>query len=157
MIKTIAKIIITVSVVGAGVLAVKTLADKKEKETATTPVVEEEDSRIKAAVQKKVAQILGFVATHTEQIEAISTIIGLGTGMFGIMSAFRDWRKGNDTEKKLDDINKKLDQISATQYRTNKVAYHNNMVMAVCFEEIAKASGVDMEKLDKTLCEVCGE
>ena len=127
MLKSITKAVIAVSIIGASAYAISKIVEKNEaaktEGSVEPPVVEDS---IKEAAKKKVAKILAFVATHAEEVEAVSMVIGLGSSVFGIMSSFRDFRKGNDTQDKLDEINRKLDILGET-YNNNVNVYNNNM------------------------------
>ena len=128
LLKGIVKAVIAVSVIGVGAYAVKKISDDKKKEELHEQGIYEEpvEESIKEGAQRKVAQILGFIATHAEEVEAVSMVIGLVSGVFGVMSAFRDWRKGNDTQDKLDEIDRKLNSIMET-YNNNVHATNKNM------------------------------
>ena len=126
MINNLTKILIGTAVV-AGVSAIIAVAsDKKEEITLVRtkdengtiviePQVKEDKSilkRIKKFVKKKVIKFLAWVALHMEQIEAISTVVGITTGVISMASALRDFQKGNDMQKQLDLIEKKLDNLT---------------------------------------------
>lgn len=63
---------------------------------------------IKRFVKRKVIKFLAFVALHMEQIEAISTCVGLVTGVIGIASAIKEYRRGDDLQKQIDDLHKEI-------------------------------------------------
>ena len=133
---------------------VETKADVKVSVNETKEDPKKEKSiikRIKTYVTKKFIKFLGWAVLHMNQIEAASAVIGLVSGGITIVGAIRDFKNGNDLQEKLDDMNSKLDTVIATQYLTNKGQNHNNKVFATCHEFTAKASGVDMEKLEDEL------
>lgn len=100
--------------------------------------------RIKKYVQKKVVKILAFVALHVEQIEAIGAIVGLGSAFIGIAGAVRDYKKGNDTQEKLDLI---LEKMKLDEDAIN----HNNKVFASADELILDKLGIDQKLLDERI------
>jgi len=159
------KILIGTAVV-AGVSAIVAVVSDKEEEVTLVrktdekgnvviePQVKEEKSllkRIKEYVTKKVIKILAFVALHSEQIEAVSTLIGLGSGIIAITGAIRDFKRGNDMQDQIDEINEKIDVLLNQEVLTNKAMNHNNLVFAAVSEEISKKVGVDMHDLDAKL------
>ena len=147
MINNLTKILIGTAVV-AGVSAIIALAsDKKEEITLVRtkdengniviePQAKEDKSilkRIKKFVKKKVIKFLAWVALHMEQIEAVSTVVGITTGVISMASALRDFRKGNDMQKQLDSIEKKLDNLTnaytTTDALTKDWQYNNFKVI----------------------------
>ena len=147
MINNLTKILIGTAVV-AGVSAIIAVAsDKKEEITLVRtkdengtiviePQVKEDKSilkRIKKFVKKKVIKFLAWVALHMEQIEAISTVVGITTGVISMASALRDFQKGNDMQKQLDLIEKKLDNLTnaytTTDALTKDWQYNNFKVI----------------------------
>lgn len=101
----------TAVVAGVGVFIVS--KEKEEKhDVAEQAVVQDEDGsvlkKIKRFVKKKVIKFLAFVALHMEQIEAISTCVGLVTGVIGIASAIKEYKRGDDLQKQIDDLHKEI-------------------------------------------------
>ncbi len=106
---------LTKVLIGAGVAAVgititavsvKKLNEKKAKESdiseKTTPV--KNDSfieRIKLAATKKVVKILAWVVTHERQVAAVGTIISLGSAVFSIAGAVKDFLGGNKLQSSV--------------------------------------------------------
>lgn len=147
MINNLTKILIGAAVV-AGVSAIIAVASDKEEEVTLVRtkdvngnvIIEsraKEDKsilkRIKKFVKKKVIKFLAWVALHMEQIEAVSTVVGITTGVISMASALRDFRKGNDTQKQLDTIEKKLDALTnaytTTDALTKDWQYNNFKVI----------------------------
>ena len=119
MINGLTKIILGTVAVGAVCAGAAIIASKTEEKVAVVKAdedtgikIEVESSsvidKIKKAAMKKVVKILGFVVLHMEQIEAVSTIIGVTTGIIHIAGAIRDYRQGSDLKEQLDRIEEKL-------------------------------------------------
>lgn len=161
---SLVKILIGTAVV-AGVSAIVAVASSKDKEEQKAEKVEDgkvvqmpankEDKsvleRIKEYAWKKVVKILAFVALNADKIEAVSTIIGLGSGVIAIAGSIRDFRQGNDTQKKLDEINEKLDTLKMYHQLENQVSNHNNEVFGVALEHISNAVNVNTEEMKRDL------
>ena len=147
MINNLTKILIGAAVV-AGVSAIIAVASDKEEEVTLVRTKdvngnviiesrEKEDKsilkRIKKFVKKKVIKFLAWVALHMEQIEAVSTVVGITTGVISMASALRDFRKGNDMQDQLDTIEKKLDALTnaytTTDALTKDWQYNNFKVI----------------------------
>lgn len=147
MINNLTKILIGAAVV-AGVSAIIAVASEKEEDDTLVrtkdvngnlviePKTKEDKSilkRIKKFVKKKVIKFLAWVALHMEQIEAVSTVVGITTGVISMASALRDFRKGNDMQKQLDTIEKKLDNLTnaytTTDALTKDWQYNNFKVI----------------------------
>lgn len=147
MINNLTKILIGAAVV-AGVSAIIAVASDKEEEVTLVRtkdvngnvIIEsraKEDKsilkRIKKFVKKKVIKFLAWVALHMEQIEAVSTVVGITTGVISMASALRDFRKGNDMQKQLDTIENKLDALTnaytTTDALTKDWQYNNFKVI----------------------------
>ena len=133
MINNLTKILIGAAVV-AGVSAIIAVASDKEEDVTLVRTKDvngnvviktqaKEDKsilkRIKKFVKKKVIKFLAWVALHMEQIEAVSTVVGITTGVISMASALRDFRKGNDMQKQLDTIEKKLDNLTEAYTTTD--------------------------------------
>lgn len=85
----------------------KLYADMTEEGTPSEDKKEEVDSdisKIKAAADKKCTEILAWVITHREQIEAASMVLGLAGGALSIVNSIRDYKRGNETAEKIDEI-----------------------------------------------------
>lgn len=116
IINNFTKMLIGAAVGTAVVAGVGMFIASKEKEekhdVAEQAVVQDEDGsvlkKIKRFVKKKVIKFLAFVALHMEQIEAISTCVGLVTGVIGIASAIKEYRRGDDLQKQIDDLHKEI-------------------------------------------------
>lgn len=147
MINNLTKILIGTAVV-AGVSAIIAVVSDKEEEITLIrkkdengniviePQTKEDKSilkRIKKFVKKKVIKFLAWVALHMEQIEAVSTVVGITTGVISMASALRDFQKGNDMQKQLDTIEKKLDNLTEAYTTTDALTkdwqYHNFKVI----------------------------
>ena len=89
----------------------ETFEDDQEKETP------KKEDTVFTKVKKKCIRVglkfLLWVSEHQEQIEALGTLIGLGVGIFNIVSAARDFLKGNEMQKKVDDLVKEKDAFKA--------------------------------------------
>lgn len=113
----ITKVLIGVGVVGAVAAATYVVTKSSEKKTVVikdfdeegnpkTEIIEDESllDRIKKAATKKAIKILAWVALHQQQIEAVGTIIGLGAGLFNIITAIRDYRAGNKMQSQINEL-----------------------------------------------------
>lgn len=142
MINNLTKILIGTAIVAGVAVVAKVVSDdtKKQSEVVvddkTGDIVVEEKSvikRIKKFVKKKVIKFLAWVALHMEQIEAVSTVVGITTGVISMASALRDFRKGNDMQKQLDAIENKLDALTnaytTTDALTKDWQYNNFKVI----------------------------
>lgn len=127
------KILIGTAVVGgvcavAGVVAA--VSEKKEKETVQVvegenpkvveikaPEAKDESvfQKIKKFVVKKVVKILVFVALHAEQIEAVSTIIGITSGVLGVVKVVKEVRRGDALKDQLDEMDERLKAVNQNQ------------------------------------------
>lgn len=108
--KNLTKVLIGVGVVGAVAattyFVTKSTVVTKENEEGKTVVEEiKEESildQIKEAATKKAIKILGWVALHQQQIEAVGTILGLGVTVFSLVNTLRDFKEGNEMREKID-------------------------------------------------------
>ena len=113
----IAKVLIGVGVVGVVATATYVVTKSSEKKTVVirdfdeegnpkTEIVEDESllDRFKEAATKKVIKILAWVTLHQQQVEAVDTIIGLGAGLFNIVTAIRDYRAGNKMQSQINEL-----------------------------------------------------
>ena len=121
----------------------------KPKDLEDTSFVE----KIKRYVKKMVAKFFVFVVENMEKIEATSTVIGLASAAFGIMSAVRDWRKGNDTQEKLDELNRKIDKLTETYSKNTQIKNGNQDLLFDDLQKIMHNQGVIYD----TIVEVKGE
>lgn len=74
-----------------------------------TPVIEEKTNpnfieRIKIAATKKVVKILAWAVLHEQQLQAFATLLSVGVGIFHIVSAAKDYYRGEKLQKTLDSI-----------------------------------------------------
>ena len=155
----LAKVLIGTAVVAGASAVVAVIASKEEEKKVVKvengnvvqmPTKQEKEpllDRIKKYVRKKIIKFLAFVALHSEQIEAASTVIGLGSGVIAIAGAIRDFKNGNDTQEKLDEINTKLDTLYFMDVIQNQVTNHNNEVFGAALDHICVATKVDAEAL----------
>lgn len=142
------KVLIGTAVVGVAGAAIAYVANKEEEkipvglkvvsgEITPEEIAKDEHksiiAKIKRFVKRKVIKFLAWVALHMEQIEAVSTVVGITTGVISMASALRDFRKGNDMQKQLDTIEKKLDALTnaytTTDALTKDWQYHNFKVI----------------------------
>lgn len=86
-------------------------------EVKTVNEVEDESvlKKIKRFVVRKVVKFLTFVALHSEQIEAASTVIGLTTGIIGIAKAVKEYRRGEALQEQIDKMDERLKAINQNQ------------------------------------------
>lgn len=87
----------------------KLYAEMTEEETTSESEEKKEEvdsdiSKIKVAADKKCTEILAWVITHREQIEAASMVLGLAGGALSIVNSVRDYKRGNETAEKIDEI-----------------------------------------------------
>lgn len=113
----IAKVLIGVGIVGAVAAATYVATKSSEKKTVVirdfddegnpkTEIIEDKSllDRFKEAATKKVIKILAWVTLHQQQVEAVGTIIGLGAGLFNIVTAIRDYRAGNKMQSQINEL-----------------------------------------------------
>lgn len=141
MLSLAAKVLIGVAVgaVATTAVVVAVKVSKKSEEKQMEEKAEEKVGliqRIKKAATKKVIKILAWVAVHSEQIEATSMIIGLATSTFGIISAVKDFKRGSDTDKKLEEINEKLDSLKDYENYKMDLYNENNKVTFNNFQSV---------------------
>lgn len=128
------KVLIGTAIVGtvcavAGVVAA--VSEKEDK--ADTKVASDENSKIveiktvdevkdesvlkkiKRFVVRKVVKFLTFVALHSEQIEAASTVIGLTTGIIGIAKAVKEFRRGEALQDQINEMDERLKAVNQNQ------------------------------------------
>lgn len=148
----------TVVVAGIGVLIAS--KEKEEKQDiAEQAVVQDEDGsvlkKIKRFVKKKFIKFLAFVALHMEQIEAISTCVGLVTGVIGIASAIKEYKRGDDLQKQIDNLNKELvyqaDKIGLYVEDCTKVLNANLKTTDDDIIKFAKAMNVQLLQHDEVV------
>lgn len=115
------KVLLGIGAVASVATAVYLVNKKTEKLYAdlTTEAPAEDEkkddsdiSKIKAAADKKCTEILAWVITHREQIEAVSMILGLAGGALSIVNSIRDYKRGNETAEKIDEIYEFLEVYS---------------------------------------------
>lgn len=142
------KVLIGTAVVGVVGAAIAIVANKEEEkipvglkvvsgEITPEEIAKDEHNsiiaKIKRFVKRKFIKFLAWVALHMEQIEAISTVVGITTGVISMASALRDFRKGNDMQDQLDTIEKKLDNLTnaytTTDALTKDWQYNNFKVI----------------------------
>lgn len=104
MFKAIVGIILGVAAVATTVAVVK--ASSKKYATTSEEVNEDKSvlKKIKKAARKKVLEILQFVINHQEQIEAVTTVIGLAAGVIEIGSYAKSMKDRNEILTRLDKI-----------------------------------------------------
>ncbi len=111
--------------------------------------------RIKKYVQKKVVKFLAFIALHMDQIEAISTCVGLVTGVIGIASAIKEYKRGDDLQKQIDDLNKELvyqtDKLGLYVEDCTKVLNNNLKTTDEDIIKFAKAMNVQLLEHDEVV------
>lgn len=141
----------TAVVAGVGMfIASKEKEDKND--VAEQAVVQDEDGsvlkKIKRFVKKKVIKFLAFVALHMEQIESISTCVGLVTGVIGIASAIKEYRRGDDLQKQIDDLHKEIvnqtDKLGLYVEDCTKVLNNNLKTTDEDLIRFAKAMKIDL-------------
>ena len=137
------------------VVAVVTRKEEQHNDVAEQAVKKDENGsilkRIQRFVKKKVIKFLAWVALHMEQIEAASAVIGLGSACFGIASAVRDFKRGNDLSNQITDMQEDIKLIRYYQDEDIKAINHNNKVFATSLEHICDATGVDAKELKDAL------
>ena len=104
--------------------------EDQEKETP-----KKEDTvftKIKKSCIRVGLKFLLWVSEHQEQIEALGTLIGLGVGIFNIISAARDFIKGNEMQKKVDDL---VNEKDAFKEAWNNTQSANEADMNTLMEE----------------------
>ena len=97
---------ITILGVGAAIIFAKKNG-KKDSENQDPSFIE----KIEKAALKKALKILTFVAVHSEQIEAASTLVGLVGGIIGIGSAIKEYKRSDELKEQLDRIEKTQDKL----------------------------------------------
>lgn len=103
-------------------------AESNVKVDKNGEIVEEKPGlikRIKKYVTKKVIKFLAFVALNQQKIEAVCTVIGLGSAALGIANAIRDFKNGNDMQKKINEMDNKLNHFYEV-YDYNRIVDNNN-------------------------------
>ena len=101
-----------VASVGVAVYAVKKSTERKYMDVARddngeTVVNQKErdiSERIKDAAIEKANKIMTWVLTHKEQIEVVSTALGLAGGAFSIINAVKEYKRGDDTAEKINQM-----------------------------------------------------
>ena len=113
MLNIAAKVLIGVGVAAVTAVVIAVVTSKK-----TNKQIEDGAEKkvsliqgIKEKVTKKAVRVLAWVAVHTEQIEAVSTVVGLVTGVFGIISAVKEYRRGDDANKQLQEMQEQINYI----------------------------------------------
>ncbi len=156
IINNFTKMLIGAAVGTAVVAGVGMFIASKEKEekhdVAEQAVVQDEDGsvlkKIKRFVKRKVIKFLAFVALHMEQIEAISTCVGLVTGVIGIASAIKEYKRGDDLQKQIDDLHKEIvnqaDRLGLYVEDCTKVLNENLKTTDGDIIRFAKAMKVDL-------------
>lgn len=104
MFKAIVGIMLGIAAVATTVGIVK--ATSKKYATTSGETVEDDSflKKIKKAARKKVLEILQFVINHQEQIEAVTTVIGLAAGVIEIGSYAKSMKDHNEILTRLDKI-----------------------------------------------------
>lgn len=108
----LAKILMGVAIGVTGAIIIKKATEKKYVEPADVAeqAVKNDHAddgilkRIKRYVEKKVIKLLAWAALHMEQIESASALIGFGSTAIGIITAVKEFRRGEDTKEQLDRI-----------------------------------------------------
>lgn len=108
-----------VTAVGIG-LTVYYAKKVQEKEEATEVVddieVEEKKDisfieKIKTAATKKVVKILAWAVLHEQQLQAFATLLSVGVGIFHIVSAAKDYYRGEKLQNTLDSVSAHNEQF----------------------------------------------
>lgn len=82
----------------------------QETEVVEDDIQEEEKKnltfigKIKAAATKKAIKILAWAVVHEQQLQAFATILSVGVGIFHIISAAKDYYRGEKLQRTLDQI-----------------------------------------------------
>lgn len=163
IINNFTKMLIGAAIGTAVVAGVGMFVASKEKEekhdVAEQAVVQDEDGsvlkKIKRFVKRKVIKFLAFVALHMEQIEAISTCVGLVTGVIGIASAIKEYKRGDDLQKQIDDLHKEIvnqtDKIGLYVEDCTKVLNDNLKTTDEDIIKFAKAMKIDLLAPDEVV------
>lgn len=126
----------TAIVTGVGAVAAIVTDKKEEKKTekvvdiAEAAVSKDEKllDKIKRWMKKKFVKFVIFSIEHMQEIEAVSMAVGLLSGVISVAGAVRDYKKGNDTQEKLDSIEAKIDKIQHDQHYAYEAMTYNNTV-----------------------------
>lgn len=113
----------------------------QEKEAVATdiqddeiPVIDEKNTgfigKIKAAATKKVIKILAWAVVHEQQLQAFATLLSVGAGIFHIISAAKEYYRGEKLINSLDSIveHNKQFEILWDNHMVNAQKDHNDVM-----------------------------
>lgn len=110
--KNITKIALVVAGVGAvaGVAYVTKKETEKAKKAHYTQIMGEPEEekeetfkdKVKAKATEKVAEVVLFVADHKEEIETVSTIVGVAGAVIGVVNGIKEFKQ---TDEMMDKVN----------------------------------------------------
>lgn len=118
--------------------------DEKEKDVEENDIQEEETPKKKdtvfTKVKKKLIRVglksLLWVSEHQEQIEALGTLIGLGVGIFNIISAARDFKNGNKMQEQVDELVRDKNSFREAWNQTQRASESDMDTLMEEFKEI---------------------
>lgn len=116
--------------VGAVIAVVSEKKEEKKVDIAEAAVSKDEKllDKIKRWMKKKFIKFVSFSMLHMQEIEAVSMAVGLVSGAISVAGAVRDYRKGNDTQEKLDSIQETVEDIQRKQLYAYRAMDDNNKI-----------------------------
>lgn len=138
------KVLLGIGAVASVATAVYIVNKKTEKlyadlteESAEDEKKEDSDiSKIKAAADKKCTEILAWVITHREQIEAASMILGVAGASLSIINSVREYRRGNETADKINEIYDWIGRYSDVWNKYTEDSMNNLLEMVTYLENL---------------------
>ena len=110
------KIFGVVAAVGVAAAATYVVVKKQEEKKNYIPETEDGEEavvvdkketvvdQVKLAAQKKVIKIFAWVVLHKDKIEALGVLLGIISGVFGVISAAKEYYTGAKLRRKIDQL-----------------------------------------------------